>query len=502
MKYKGEKIMHIAFLNPQGNFDRKDSYWTEHPDFGGQLVYVKEIASAMAKQGHNVDIITRQIKDKNWPEFSNRFDSYDNVRNLRIIRLPAGPDKFLAKESLWEHLSEWVDNIIDFYKTEEKMPDFITTHYGDGGIAGAMMYEKTNIPFSFTGHSLGAQKMDKLGINSENIAQMDARYYFTKRIMAERTAMSNSSIIFVSTAQEKDEQYTHRAYRDAGQLDDMGKFCIVPPGVNMDVFSAMIPNKDDALEMKAFIDNMLKRDIENTRIQLPSIIAASRLDPKKNHIGLVKAFAKSKELQKKSNLIITLRGIEDPFQDYSFVKKEEREILDEIMGIIDSYNLRGKVCIFSINSQKQLADCYRELASRNSIFCLTAMYEPFGLAPIEAMSCGLPVAVTKYGGPNEVLRENGEEYGVLIDPFDEQDIALGILKLFDNYAFYRHQGIKRVSSKYTWDAAAQGYIEGIQKILSEKKDYHISKLHPYFKSSNKTNRIELDWLTRIYLRGE
>ena len=41
-------IVHIAFLNPQGNFDPKDSYWTEHPDFGGQLVYVKEVAIAMA----------------------------------------------------------------------------------------------------------------------------------------------------------------------------------------------------------------------------------------------------------------------------------------------------------------------------------------------------------------------------------------------------------------------------------------------------------------------
>ena len=44
--------MHIVFLNPQGNFDSADSYLTEHPDFGGQLVYVKELAQAMAQQGH------------------------------------------------------------------------------------------------------------------------------------------------------------------------------------------------------------------------------------------------------------------------------------------------------------------------------------------------------------------------------------------------------------------------------------------------------------------
>ncbi len=46
--------MRIAFLNPQGNFDPKDSYWTEHPDFGGQLVYVKQVALAMGELGHQV----------------------------------------------------------------------------------------------------------------------------------------------------------------------------------------------------------------------------------------------------------------------------------------------------------------------------------------------------------------------------------------------------------------------------------------------------------------
>ncbi len=46
--------MRIAFLNPQGNFDPNDNYWTEHPDFGGQLVYVKQVALAMGELGHQV----------------------------------------------------------------------------------------------------------------------------------------------------------------------------------------------------------------------------------------------------------------------------------------------------------------------------------------------------------------------------------------------------------------------------------------------------------------
>ncbi|WP_287296226.1 hypothetical protein [Moorena sp. SIO2C4] len=86
-------VMHIGFLNPHGNFDHKNSYISEHPDFGGQLVYVRQVADAIAKQGHQVDILTRHIIDPDWPEFAEKFDGYGSVDNLRIIRLPAGPQE-------------------------------------------------------------------------------------------------------------------------------------------------------------------------------------------------------------------------------------------------------------------------------------------------------------------------------------------------------------------------------------------------------------------------
>ena len=93
--------MHIVFLNPQGNFDPKDSYLTEHPDFGGQLVYVKELAQALATNGHKVDIVTRKIIDSDWPEFSANQDIYPSTeQNLRILRFPCGGNKFLSKEEL------------------------------------------------------------------------------------------------------------------------------------------------------------------------------------------------------------------------------------------------------------------------------------------------------------------------------------------------------------------------------------------------------------------
>ncbi|WP_291632858.1 glycosyltransferase [Clostridium sp.] len=457
--------MHITFFNPQGNFDKNDSYWTEHPDFGGQLVYVKEVATAMARKGHQIDIITRKIVDDKWPEFKETLDYYENIKNVRIIRIPCGPDGFLVKEKLWEHLNEWVDNIINFYNEEGSLPEFVTTHYGDGGASGALFKIKTGIPFSFTGHSLGAQKMDKLFINENNIIEMDNKYRFIKRIAGERTAMLDSSIIFVSTSQERDEQYKHDAYKGAGDFNNPEKYIVAPPGANTVVFSATVKNSQEEY-IKGFVKSMFERDLDENRRELPAIVASSRLDVKKNHIALLKAFANNKELNDEANLVITLRGIENVFEDYSSVKQEEKKILDEIMEVINNYNLKGKVSMFSINGQAQLAACFRELARRKSVFCLTAVYEPFGLAPIEAMNCGLPAVVTKYGGPSEVLYEDGIEYGVLIDVFDSEDISKGILEVLDNYEYYKKQGIYRVQSKFTWDKTAEYYVKAITNVVN------------------------------------
>jgi sucrose-phosphate synthase len=177
--------MHIGFLNPQGNFDSATSHITEHPDFGGQLIYVKQLAIAMAEQGHKVDIITRQIIDPEWPEFAEQFDTYPDVDNVRIIRLPAGPKEFIPKELLWSHLvSDWVPNILKFYREEGGLPDAMTAHYADGGLSGVLIEEETGVPFTFTAHSLGAQKIDKLEATPENLAEIDEQFHFKYRILA------------------------------------------------------------------------------------------------------------------------------------------------------------------------------------------------------------------------------------------------------------------------------------------------------------------------------
>ncbi len=510
--------MFIAFLNPQGNFDPNDSYWTMHPDFGGQLVYVKEVSLALAGWGHRVDIVTRQIVDPDWPEFAAPLDAYPGHENVRIVRIPFGGAHFLLKEELWPYLgTEFAPRIIGFYRQEGRFPDAITAHYADGGLTAAVLQEETDISFTFTPHSLGAQKMEKLGAMWDNLAELDARFHFARRITAERIAMSRASVCTASTAQERFEQYAHPAYQGAIDVHDDQRLVVIPPGVNLQVFDK---EARSAVEQatRAKVQAKLARDIAPERQELPVIIASSRLDVKKNHVGLVRAFAGSQELQQKANLLLITRGLDNPLADYSPSVppagggdgrggEGTREVLDQIMAVVDEGGLRGKISLFSLDSQDELAAAYRFLAERRSVFALTTYYEPFGLAPLEAMAAGLPAVVTKNGGPAESLREGDEEYGVLVDPFDPADIARGLLLVLDDEATwqrYAEAGRRRVHDRYTWKSTARKFEQILLGLTSDPP--HPPRpdglpIHPYFLQPTPENDIPLEKLAELYFKG-
>jgi sucrose-phosphate synthase len=462
--------MHVAFVNPQGNFDPNDSYWTAHPDFGGQLVYVKELALAMSNLGHKVDIVTRRIMDPDWPEFASDTDSYPDAPNVRILRIPCGPDTFLPKEELWPYLgTEFVPRLIELYESEGSLPDAVTAHYGDGGLCAVLIEERTGIPFSFTAHSLGAQKMDKMVIPRDDIAGVDARYHFSSRIVAERLAMNRSNVNVTSTSQERFNQYTHNAYRGAVDPTDDARFAAVPPGVALHIFDRSARYKDEDA-IGELVETSLERDLSPDRAALPCVVASSRLDPKKNHLALVQAFAGSPTLRESANLVILTGSLENPLEDCGAAKDEERAVLDSLMEVIDRARMRGEVSMFAVRGQRALAAAYRHLAQRRSVFALTALYEPFGLAPLEAMAAGLPAVVTKAGGPSESMREGDEEFGILVDPTDPEDVGAGLHTLTSNpevWERYARAGYGRVLARYTWERTAEGYL---QAISGEKSD--------------------------------
>ena len=236
--------------------------------------------------------------------------------NVRILRIPAGPPGFLPKEELWPYLGEWASRIAELYE-REGLPDLFTGHYADGGLCAALLEERTGIPFSFTAHSLGAWKLDGLLREGElDLEDLDERYAFGARLAAERAAISRAAAIVTSGETERREQYDHPAYRDVIDISEDERFVTIPPGVNLSVFDRDRPGPREE-EVRGEIRAAIERDISPERHNLPAVIAWSRLDPKKNHLALVRAFARSPGLKQRANLIIVTRGVPDPLRNAS-----------------------------------------------------------------------------------------------------------------------------------------------------------------------------------------
>ena len=445
--------MHILFFNPQGNFDDRDSHLTEHPDFGGQLIYVKEVAMAMVDQGHTADIVTRRIRDPEWPEFADDLDHYSGYeQGLRIVRIPCGGDEFLAKEKLWPQLPEFVANTVAFYG--EDLPDCMTAHYADGGYCAALMQAETGLHFSFTGHSLGAQKLDKLGMNRSNYGELEERFRFSRRIAAERLSMQRASRIITSTGQERHEQYGHPLYSGAVDPADDSRFRVIPPGVNTRVFHA-----DPAGDTE--VHSRLAAKLRHP--ETPHLVISSRIDHKKNIGGAVRAFVESPELPRRAALAICVRGIDDPWSEAASLGAEERDVLLPILQQIDDAGLRDRVAFLNVGSQGELAATYRYFAGKGSVFVLPSLYEPFGLAPIEAVACGLACVATRNGGPAEIFADGS---AVLVDPSNAQETAQGMLQALENFGELAPRSRQRVLSTYTWEMTAERYLDVLQEAVN------------------------------------
>ncbi len=507
--------MRIAFVNPQGNFDPTDSHLAAHPDFGGQLVYVRETALALAAMGHEADILTRRMVDPAWPEFSESRDAYPDQPAVRILRFPCGPDRFLPKEELWPYLAEWVENIARWYQAEGGWPDLWTGHYADGGLAAALLEEHSGVPFTFTAHSLGACKLDRLLqpdsslvaaelTPGELLPALDSHYHFGARIAAERAASARAAVIIASSVREQSCSYSHSAYLGAVDARDHRRFAVIPPGVDLAIFDADSRSPREA-ELRETISAALDRDITPDRRHLPAVIAWSRLEPKKNHMALVLAFAHRPELREHANLIMITRGLDDPLRSLQTGSNIEQAVLRPLVAEIERAKLWGVVSAFSLAGQDAAAALYRWGASSGGVFCLPAKYEPFGLSLIEAMAAGLPVVATSSGGPPEIT--DGGRFGYLADPDDPGDLATQLLRLIldrEEWQRLAVTGRERVLQCYSWQRTAEGYAGLAEEILrGERKGDPTFPLPDFSRGTGSIQLPQLtDWVMADLAPGE
>ena len=100
------------------------------------------------------------------------------------------------------------------------------------------------------------------------------------------------------------------------------------------------------------------------------------------------------------------------------------------------------------------------------LFVYPSFYEGFGLPPIEAMACGVPVIASNVTSIPEIVKDST----LLVNPYDVNDLSEKMYNaLLDNTLRQSliTKGLKRASS-LTWEHTAADTLNAYQNILLNK----------------------------------
>ncbi len=277
--------LYIVLISVHGLIRGRNLELGRDADTGGQTKYVVELAKALAKQPNveRVDLITRRIIDSEvGPDYAELIEPL--AENAQIVRIEAGPEGYIRKEELWDHLDSFADNLLTWLHRQPRLPDILHSHYADAGYVGVRLSHWTGLPLIHTGHSLGRDKCRRLlamGLTMEDIEQ---RYHMSRRIDAEEDTLTNADLVITSTRNEIEEQYElYNCYTP-------DKMAVIPPGTDLEEFHPPA----SACENIAFAKTL---EMSLHEPDKPMILALSRPDERKNIVGLLEAYGESPRLQ-------------------------------------------------------------------------------------------------------------------------------------------------------------------------------------------------------------
>ena len=95
------------------------------------------------------------------------------------------------------------------------------------------------------------------------------------------------------------------------------------------------------------------------------------------------------------------------------------------------------------------------------LFVLPSLSKSFRVVQIEAMACGKPVVSARNRGSEEVVIS--DEYGLLVEPADPEDLAEKILVALDRE--WDRETILRYAERYTWENIAKETMSVYEQVL-------------------------------------
>jgi D-inositol-3-phosphate glycosyltransferase len=375
-------------------------------DAGGQNVHVAALSAALARRGVEVVVHTRR-DDPGLPA------RVTMASGVTVEHVDAGPPVPIPKDELLPHMDELAARLRRSWRVDP--PDVVHAHFWMSGLAALAAARPLGLPVVQTFHALGVVKRRHQGAKDTSPAS---------RLDDERLLATEVDRIVATCSDEVFELLRMGA--------DLRRITVVPCGVDLRLFRPDGPAE--------------ARDLHR-----PRLLVVSRLVERKGIGNVITALAELPEAE----LVIAGgppagRLAEDP---------EARRLADlaRQLGVADRVRLRGQV------EPGDLPALYR---SADLVVCVP-WYEPFGIVPLEAMACGVPVAASAVGGLVDSVVDGvtgahvpprrpdllvGTLAGLLADPARRS--ALGAA------------GARRARRRYGWERIARGTLEVYAGLLA------------------------------------
>ncbi len=386
-------------------------------DNGGQNVYVGELSKHLALLGYEVDIFTRW-DDERLPQI------IEFSKNVRVIHIEAGPVQFIKKENLLPYMKDFKKNMVSFLKTNSY--NLIHANFWMSAMVGLEIKKEFGIPLVVTFHALGKVRKKYQGKND---------LFPEERTYIEGEIVKQADQIIAECPQDKEDLINLYGATN-------NSITIIPPGFNP---HELFP-----------IDKLLARSVLKLDYKEKIILHVGRIVARKGIDNLIKATSKLiKTFQEPVRLIIV--GGESELANPQLTPE-----IGKLQHLAEAQKIKDNILFVGRKSREKLKYFY----SASDIFVTTPWYEPFGITPLEAMACGLPVIGSRVGGIKYSVIDG--KTGYLVKADDSEKLAQKIKEIFQNgklQLYFRNNAIQRVNSLFTWTKIANAVANLYEEIM-------------------------------------
>ncbi|WP_341394483.1 glycosyltransferase [Arthrobacter sp. G119Y2] len=397
-------------------------------DAGGQNVHVAALSVALARRGHSVRVYTRR-DDPGLPAVVPVRDG------LEVVHVDAGPARALPKDVLLPYMRELAEGISADWGTVP--PDVVHAHFWMSGVAALEAARRVEapgypVPVLQTFHALGTVKKRHQGTEDTSPPQ---------RTWLEPSVGRTADRVIATCS---DEVFELKAMGVPGN-----RISVAPCGVDLDLFGSGGPAEPKGRRFR--------------------IAAVGRLVPRKGVDLAVQALALLAEGGLSDVELLIVGGASDSAGLASDPEAQRLLALARILGVADRVVLRGQV------PREQMPAVLR---SADAVVC-APWYEPFGIVPLEAMACGVPVVASAVGGLIDTVVHG--KTGLHVPPRDPVALAAALAELLRNPEYSRRLGAagrQRARARYSWDRVAADTEKAYQVAVDRMAPARQGSLQP------------------------